>query len=821
MNGRTRIAFSGAAATLLTALCLWPLITPAYWLIQAAFVIALVTAAGLGLRRLAVPRPLVPLAQLLLIVLLLTLFYASSTAVGGILPGPGAWQTLTGEISDGITDMGQYAAPAPAHEGLRLILVGSVVLIGLVVDALVATYQRVALAGLPLLALYSVGTGLHPHGALWLYFLLSAFGYLSLLMAEGQDRLSRWGRVFHGTPATLAGTTGGNPLSSTGYRIAGAALAIGLLLPLALPGLGTGLVGRLGHGGGGIGSDGDIITAVNPLASLGASLNKSVNVNILTYTTSSQSPGDQYLRIVDLDDFNGVAWTPSEHQVQNVPNPLPYPTGLDNNTPETAVQTRISTESGYVQQWLPMPYPATSVQVPGDWKYEPEGRTLIGDGGQNAGGLQYTVNSLALDPSEDALKAAGPAPADITKTYLALPKNFPTVIHDTAVSVTHGATTAYDKAVALQNWFTTTGGFTYDTTVKDDTSSNAMVDFLRNRKGFCVHFAGTMAAMARSLGIPARVAIGFTPGEQQSDGSWKVGTKNAHAWPELYFSGVGWIRFEPTPHVGFTPDYTVATTSGGTSAASTAPTQTSTSTGPTASTSAGCPVQERRAGFCGQDSATGATGTGTGSSWPTPLELTGLVLAGLLVLILLTPMLWRLRARSHRLRRRLPHGPGGGSGGPGGPGAAGATAGAPAPRRGGTALELSDQQVLLVWREMIDSAWDVGIPPDEAETPRRTVARIVELGALEEEPRAAAGRLALATEQVLYAPSSSPPTALRQDVRAVRHGLRASARPSVRIRAVLFPPSSARLVRGLRESWQSLTDRLRWRGRRTEDGEEQ
>lgn len=816
MNGRTRIAFSGAAATLLTALCLWPLISPAYWLVQAGFVIVLVTSAGLGLRRLPVPRPLVPLAQLLLVVLLLTLFYASGTAVGGVLPGPAAWQTLTGEIGAGITDMGQYAAPAPAHQGLRLILVGSVVLIGLLVDLLAATYQRVALAGLPLLALYSVGTGLHPHGAVWLYFLLSAFGYLSLLMAEGQDRLSRWGRVFHGTPATLAGTTGGNPLSSTGYRIAGAALAIGLLLPLALPGLGTGLVGRFGHGGGGIGADGDIITAVNPLASLGASLNKTTNVNILTYTTSAQSPGDQYLRIVDLDAFNGVAWTPSEHQVQSVPNPLPYPTGLDNNTPQLAVQTRISTQSGYVQQWLPMPYPATSVQVAGDWKYEPEGRTLIGDGGQNAGGLQYTVNSMALQPTEDALKAAGTPPADITKTYLALPKNFPTVIHDTAVSVTHGATTVYDKAVALQNWFTTTGGFTYDTTVKDDTSSNAMVDFLRNRKGFCVHFAGTMAAMARSLGIPARVAIGFTPGERQSDGSWQVGTKNAHAWPELYFAGVGWLRFEPTPHVGFTPDYTVATSSGGTSAPSTATSQASLAAGPSSSASVACPVQERRAGFCGQESATGTAGTGTTSSAPTPLELAGLVLAGLLVLLLLTPMLWRLRARSVRLRRRGPRGPGG-SGGSGAPG------GSPASGRGGGGLELSDQQVLSVWREMIDSAWDLGIPPDEAETPRRTVARIVELGALEEEPRAAAGRLALATEQVLYAPRSDPPTALRQDVRAVRHGLRASARPAVRVRAVLFPPSSARLVRGLREGWQSLADRARVlvHRRRAEDSEEQ
>jgi transglutaminase-like putative cysteine protease len=56
-----------------------------------------------------------------------------------------------------------------------------------------------------------------------------------------------------------------------------------------------------------------------------------------------------------------------------------------------------------------------------------------------------------------------------------------------------------------------------------------------------------MAAMARTLGIPARVAVGFIPGTATADGGMTVGLKDAHAWPELYFEGVGWTRFEPTP----------------------------------------------------------------------------------------------------------------------------------------------------------------------------------------------------------------------------------------------------------------------------------
>jgi transglutaminase-like putative cysteine protease len=435
------------------------------------------------------------------------------------------------------------------------------------------------------------------------------------------------------------------------------------------------------------------------------------------------------------------------------------------------VQTRVSTVKGYVQQWLPMPYPATSVLVDGNWRYEPEGRTLVGaDPGQTAGGLHYTVNSLSLKPDAQQLRAAAPVPSDIGKTYLSLPKDFPQVVRDDATTVTKGAATPYDKAVALQDWFTTTGGFSYNTQVRADTGSNAMVDFLRNRQGFCVHFAGTMAAMARSLGIPARVSIGFTPGTKQSDGSWLVGTKDAHAWPELYFSGVGWIRFEPTPGRGITPDYSspASNTGAAPSTSSSAQANPKTSAGPRASTA--CDPIQRREGGC-PDQLAGQEGASTGqAAGPSPLELAGIVVAGLALVLLLTPMLWRLRARSRRLRRR------------------------PSGKDG---VELTEEQVLAAWRELIDSAWDIGIPPDEAETPRRIAARIVTLGDLDEEPRAAAGRLALATEQVLYAPRMGSHPALRQDVRLVRHGLLASVSRSVRLRSVLFPPSSVRITRRL------------------------
>jgi hypothetical protein len=119
-------------------------------------------------------------------------------------------------------------------------------------------------------------------------------------------------------------------------------------------------------------------------------------------------------------------------------------------------------------------------------------------------------------------------------------------VTDLASDVTFGAATPYDKARALQDWFRSS--FTYDLNVPSGHDDSAMERFLFvTRRGYCEQFAGTYAAMARSLGLPARVGVGFTSGTKQGDGTFHVTGKEAHAWPEVYFPGSGWIPFEPTP----------------------------------------------------------------------------------------------------------------------------------------------------------------------------------------------------------------------------------------------------------------------------------
>ena len=109
------------------------------------------------------------------------------------------------------------------------------------------------------------------------------------------------------------------------------------------------------------------------------------------------------------------------------------------------------------------------------------------------------------------------------------------------------ATTPFDKALAIQNYLTGPL-FHYDLTVDIGDSTDALETFLlRTRHGFCQQFAAAMAVMARIANIPSRVAVGFTRGTEQPDHAWLVTTRDAHAWPELYFPGFGWLPFEPTP----------------------------------------------------------------------------------------------------------------------------------------------------------------------------------------------------------------------------------------------------------------------------------
>jgi transglutaminase-like putative cysteine protease len=110
----------------------------------------------------------------------------------------------------------------------------------------------------------------------------------------------------------------------------------------------------------------------------------------------------------------------------------------------------------------------------------------------------------------------------------------------------------YAAVVAIESWFRASGDFVYDERPPVPKGRPPLVSFVTSTKrGYCQHFAGAMAVMLRTLGIPARVAAGFTSGRYDGNtGRWIVADRNAHTWVEVWFRGYGWLPFDPTPGRG-------------------------------------------------------------------------------------------------------------------------------------------------------------------------------------------------------------------------------------------------------------------------------
>ena len=127
-------------------------------------------------------------------------------------------------------------------------------------------------------------------------------------------------------------------------------------------------------------------------------------------------------------------------------------------------------------------------------------------------------------------------------------------LYQTAAALTKESGTPYAAAAVLEAWFRNEdgGGFTYDETPPEAPFGEPpLVAFLKDKRGYCQHYAGAMALMLRFVGVPARVAAGFTSGRWDPNRhEWTVTDHNAHTWVEVFFPGRGWLAFDPTPGRG-------------------------------------------------------------------------------------------------------------------------------------------------------------------------------------------------------------------------------------------------------------------------------
>lgn len=702
---------------------------------------------------------------------------SSLLLVGTPLPVRGSWGELVSTIGDALASAAKYAAPVPASVppvDPLLVLGGLACLV--LVDLLAATLHRAPLAGLPLLAIFSIPVSMIEGGIPWWIFAGTAGGFLVTLFLQESEQVTRWGRplgVDAETGDPIAFGAGAHTVRGTAGLVGGAATALAVLVPVVIPA--TGLhVFDFGPGQGG----GEEIRVVNPTTDLVRDLKQGDDVPLIRITTADPDPS--YLRIVALTRFSDAEWSPGDREVPDdhlARGQLPPPQGVATEIGRRAFPWDVTVLPQFDSRWLPTVPPVSGVQAAGDWRYDDRTMDfLAGDRGLTTAGLSYSMTALHLDLTARRLARSAASTRTVDDLFTDLPKGLPPLVRDLAVQVTDGATTPYEKAVALQQWFREDGGFTYTLHRAGGNGIDALVDFLSDgpggREGYCEQFASAMAVMARMVGIPARVAVGFLRPSPEGAGSWVYSARDMHAWPELYFDGAGWVRFEPTPagRVEDVPAYTVP----GSDQAELP------SAEPSASESSAAIAPSRAPRDTQTDSAAARAGSGGGASVPWPVMLG--VLVGLAVVggALLGPRLVRHRRRQRRL-----------------------DAGA----------------VEAIWAELRDTALDLGVPWPVGRSPRATRTVVVDhLGApvgphtperpehgpaVAPEAVASLDRLVRALELSRYARDGGvvDPVRLRADGETCVDALLGGAPRSARRRARWWPRSVlARRPRPVREA---------------------
>jgi transglutaminase-like putative cysteine protease len=617
---RPHVTAIGVIAVLLASLSIQPLLFGAWWVTRTVVVVTVVALAGMAVRALRLPAPLQPLLQAGILLVALTVLFAREQAQWGVLPGPDAIDRLRELAAQGRQYAEATVAPAGYDEGLQLLVVAGVGLIVLVVDTLAAGLDLPGLALVPLAALFVVPWAINRGSAPTWAFVLVAIGWLGLLSATQRDRAALW------SPQARAGSAGG------GLAVAAAATSVALVAGglVAL----QGPVGPLGTGTG----SGSGTVELDALVSLRRSLVTNDDRVVLTMATTSQRA--DYLRLAVLTDFDGEQWRPAPSTTLG-PQPPVGPTGGAAGA-GTGSLAEYRLDVGPLTGTT-LPSPSGTITSLNDWPVVWDQRTSLpirSDGSTIEGTrIGLVVAPASYDP--DALRSAsvaGAAPGsgfgeDAADPTPLVGEELPRLARE----ITAGTASPFDAAVALQDWFTSEGGFTYSTQVVGGASEDALATFLDERVGYCEQFAATMALMARSVGIPARVVVGFTQGRQ--DGTqWVVRGTDAHAWPELWMGTAGWVRFEPTPGAPTTtvPSYTRAVQPSQAPSAD----PSASATGPEASQS-GVPAQVP------QDGLGDAAGGGTGRSG---VPVGTLVVVGLLGALLLLPALVRVVRRRRRMR---------------------------------------------------------------------------------------------------------------------------------------------------------------------------
>ncbi|MFW0773689.1 transglutaminase TgpA family protein [Paenarthrobacter nitroguajacolicus] len=747
MAASVAVAVLGAALSLNGVLRGWAWFMP---LITTVVVVALTLAVLRALRA----QPLIAtLGAFASLAGVLSFIFCRQESLAGFIPTTGTFTAVGRLIKRAAETVVSESAPVAPNAGIVFVMCACLGLLVILIDALAVPLSMPAASGIGLLAVMVVPATIKPQSVGVAGFIGAAVGYLLILGC------SHW---FAPDARLQSGSGRGAGQFRRSILTGGLALALTMTVPLAIPGFETGTFpqgSRLSPWG--------TSNGLNPMITLGNSLRSPTGSGRITYATSADTP--LYLRSVTIDNFDGETWAPDDRGAERR-------VGVDRIETGYAVQGEVvnavtSVNAGlFTSPYLPAPFAPASVNgLNGRWTWDPATLSIMSTE-TTTRAQRYVVFSAAPKITAQSLSQANAVPRGISENFLRIPGNLPDIVRQTADSVTASAGSNYAKALALQKYLRS-GEFTYSLQAPvqngyDGNGLSVLADFLAVKSGYCVHFASAMAVMARAEGIPSRIAVGYAPGRltgesvalvgQGSFPEYEVDARDAHAWPELYFEGLGWVPFEPTPSRGVVPEYATESSVAGNLSTNADEKEVLTTPAPVATPAIPLP---------------GVETPGSRSAPTNPLPAIGAATVGVL---LLAGFLWSPRlSRTVLRRRRLNQKP---------------------PDEGGIP-GVKDPAPELAWAELQDLATDYGVPSTPSETPRHFSARLrssTALGdaeGLDDAAHAAVASLTSDFERQRYGRLTAPAPPAGGRIAVVREALRNNARWLVRFRADWLPPS--------------------------------